>query len=66
MEENFLGWINVDGAHDDTRAYELYKTILKETAEEQINLGNSIDFWENVIETVNNVKQDFDHDFDNF
>lgn len=61
-QENFSGWINVDGSHNPKGLYGQYKVVLKEIADEQIALGNSIDHWQSVLDKVQNVGQDFSVD----
>ena len=47
-QNDFLGWIDVNGAHDFIGLYESYKIALPELADEQIALGNSVEYWEGV------------------
>ncbi|MEW4924444.1 alpha/beta hydrolase [Algibacter sp. 2305UL17-15] len=54
-QSDFLGWINVDGAHNPKDLYFEYITNFKRVATEQIEAENSVDFWEGVLELVNNV-----------
>lgn len=63
-QDDFLGWINVDGMHDPKDSYQEYKVELKKKAEEQIALGNSIKYWNDVITLVQNVAPTYnDEDF---
>lgn len=55
-QEMFAGWIDVDGAHDPKGLYENYKIVLKEIADNQITLGNSIDYWHSVLKLVVNTR----------
>ena len=55
----FLGWIEVCGGHNMFGGYELYKQLLPQTANEQIVLGNSVDFWQNIIDEVKNIGPDY-------
>ncbi|WP_158655075.1 alpha/beta fold hydrolase [Flavivirga eckloniae] len=56
-QSDFLGWIEVDGAHDPKGMYLEYISNFKRVASEQIEADNSIDFWEGVIDLANNVNQ---------
>lgn len=58
-QSDFLGWINVDGEHNPKGAYDLYKVAFKEMAEEQMALGNSVDYWQSVLDLVRNVGPNF-------
>lgn len=52
FQDIFSGWIEVDGAHN----FPLMKTAnietIKENAADQINLGNSINYWDNILDTL--------------
>lgn len=61
-QTEFLGWIDVDGYHDPIGTYEAYKTVLTNSANEQIALGNSIEYWENVLNQVQNIGSDYSTD----
>lgn len=54
-QENFLGWIDIAGAHSPKDLYDEYQLDLLEKANEQIALGNSIPHWEGVLELIQNV-----------
>lgn len=55
-EQNyFLGWINVNGSHDPKGLYFEYIRNFERVAAEQIELENSIVFWESVYEVLNEV-----------
>ena len=54
-QDEFLGWIEVCGGHNMFGLYEEYKKILPQTANEQIALGNSVDYWESVLDAVRNI-----------
>lgn len=54
-QKDFLGWIDVAGTHDPKGTYEEYKIVLKETANAQIALGNSIDYWQTILDLVQSV-----------
>lgn len=47
-QSDFLGWIDVNGAHDFIGLYESYQTVLPELANSQIALGNSMAYWEGI------------------
>lgn len=47
-EHDFLGWIEVAGAHNPSGIYFEYFLNHDRIANEQIALGNSIEYWENV------------------
>jgi len=51
-QEVFSGYIDVDGSHDPKGLYDSYKVVLKEMADEQIALGNSVDYWEDILDLV--------------
>ncbi|WP_109098454.1 alpha/beta fold hydrolase [Aquimarina sp. AU58] len=61
-QEDFLGWIDVDGAHDPKGSYNEYKIALKKMADEQIALENNIDYWKAVLDLVKNVGPDYNED----
>lgn len=54
-QRDFSGWIEVDGANNPEGLYDIYIETFTTTANEQIALGNSIDFWESALETVAQV-----------
>ncbi len=54
-QSDFAGWIEVDGANNPAGLYDLYKETFTNTANEQITLGNRVDFWESVLELVAEV-----------
>lgn len=54
-QEDFSGWIDVDGAHDPKGMYDEYKTTLNKIANEQIAVENSIDYWKSIIDLVQNT-----------
>lgn len=58
-QQDFSGWIFMDGVHDPKGAYAQYKVVLKAKAEEQIALGHSVDYWQDVIDLVEEVGDDF-------
>jgi len=51
-QSDFKGWIEVDGANNPAGLYNQYIETFTTTANEQIALGNSIEFWESVLEFV--------------
>lgn len=51
-QSDFSGWIEVDGANNPAGLYDLYIETFTTTATTQIALGNSVDFWESVLEDV--------------
>lgn len=54
-QERFKGWIEVDGGHDLKELYFENIRFFKEVAAEQIALNQSLDYWNNVLEKVNEV-----------
>lgn len=54
-QNEFLGWIEVDGAHNAKGMYFEYITEYERVATEQIALGNSINYWESVKSLVEEV-----------
>lgn len=63
-QEAFLGWIDVAGAHSPKSMYKEYQISLREKANEQIALGNSVPHWEGVLELIDNVGPSYsDEDF---
>ena len=60
FQENFKGWINVDGVFDMPNVMAWRVELLYEVADEQIALGNSIHEWEAIEETLGEI--DFDRD----
>lgn len=61
-QSEFKGWIEVDGAHNFAGLYDDYKMILPQTANEQIALGNSVDYWKNVIKEVQSISSNYSID----
>lgn len=59
---DFTAWIDVDGAHDPKGSYNNYKVVLKEMADTQIVLGNSVDYWQNVNTIVQSVGVEYNTD----
>lgn len=54
-QSDFLGWINVNGSHDPKGLYFEYIRNFNRVAAEQIELGNSITFWEFVYTVLDEV-----------
>ena len=55
----FLGWICVDGTHNSRDLYLEYIANFERVAAEQIELGNSVPFWESVNELILEVEPVF-------
>ncbi len=58
-QEDFLGWIDVDGAHNPKGMYNEYKTTFKKIADEQIALQNNVEYWKSVLDLIKNVGTDY-------
>ncbi|WP_394748198.1 alpha/beta fold hydrolase [Spongiimicrobium salis] len=54
-QSDFKGWIEVDGANNPAGLYDQYITTFTTTANTQIALGNSVTFWESILEFVAQV-----------
>lgn len=50
LQHNLKGWIEVDGAHDMPKLNVEAAKMFKEVSNEQIALGNSIDYWQETLE----------------
>lgn len=61
-QSDFLGWIDVDGAHNPKGAYSEYISNFRRVASEQIETDNDIEYWKNVIDLVNNVNPQYNKD----
>lgn len=61
-QEEFIGWIDVDGAHDPKGMYLEYITNHAKIANEQIVLDNSVDYWETVLQLVDSVSPTYNED----
>ena len=61
-QSDFLGWIDVDGAHNPKGSYSEYIANFRRVASEQIEAENDIDYWESVIDLVNNVNTQYNED----
>lgn len=60
-QSDFSGWINVDGSHDPKGEYNAYQARLNEIANEQIAIGNSVDYWTSVLDLVQNTAPQYNH-----
>ncbi|WP_350288487.1 alpha/beta hydrolase [uncultured Croceitalea sp.] len=56
-QSEFLGWINVDGSHNPKDLYFEYIRNFERVAAAQIELGNSVPFWESVYDELDTVDQ---------
>lgn len=63
-QSDFKGWIEVDGANNPAGLYDLYIETFTTTANTQIAMGNSVNFWEAVLELV--AKVDPSNNLDDF
>ena len=54
-QSDFKGWIDVDGAYNAAGLYDLYLETFPTFANTQIALGNSVEYWESVLEIVSQV-----------
>ena len=54
-QSDFMGWISVAGASNPSGLYDLYLETFATTANAQIAMGNSVGFWESVLELVARV-----------
>ena len=61
-QNEFLGWIDVDGAHNHAGLYDEYKIVLTQSANEQIALVNSVDYWQSVLSVVQSIGPDWSID----
>lgn len=61
-QNEFLGWIQVDGTHNPKDLYVEYLANFEQVADEQTGLGNSIAFWESVQQLIADVDTDFNRD----
>ena len=61
-QNEFLGWMQVDGTHNPKGMYSEYLSNFERVAAEQIMLGNSVSFWQETNELVNNVASEFNED----
>ena len=61
-QNEFLGWIEVDGVHDPKGMYLEYITNHAKIANEQIALGNSLDYWETVLQLVDSVSPTYNEE----
>ena len=61
-QSDFLGWIDVDGAHNTQGIYLEYINNFNRIASEQIEAENDINYWESVIDLVNTVDPEYNQD----
>lgn len=61
-QNDFLGWINVDGAHNPKGLYAEYISNFRRVAAEQIALENDEAYWNEVIELTNTVGAQYSMD----
>ena len=61
-QSEFLGWIAVDGTHNLIDMYPEYLANFERVAAAQIELGNSIPFWESVQDLLLDVAPTFNRD----
>lgn len=54
-QHDFLGWIQLDGTHSPRDLYSEYITNFERVAAEQIQIENSIPFWESVNDLLLDV-----------
>lgn len=54
-QNEFLGWIDVCGAHNHAGLFDAYQEVLTNSANEQIALGNSIEYWEHILAEVQSI-----------
>ncbi len=58
-QKDFVGWIDVDGAHNSKGMYNEYKTTFKKIADEQIALQNNVNYWKNTLNLIQNVSSTY-------
>jgi len=61
-QDEFVGWIDVNGGHNHAGLYKEYQVILAQSANDQIALGNSVEFWQDVLDVVQNIDTNFSVD----
>ncbi len=54
-QDFFKGWINLDGVHDWSQLYFNYIDNHQAISNEQIELGNRVDYWQSVLDKVKTV-----------
>ena len=54
----FRGWIEVDGAHDLPLVYSAGIRLFQTIGTQQIAAGNSVDFWQEILDSVNLMNPD--------
>lgn len=55
LQNEVKGWIEISGAHDFIKSDIESVKLFQELGAIEINAGNNIDFWNNVIERVNQI-----------
>ncbi len=58
-QSEFLGWIDIDGVHDWKGWYLEYRENFERVSVEQIELGNSVDYWKSVNDLLQDVSTTF-------
>ncbi len=61
-QSDFLGWIDVDGAHNTKAMYLEYIANFRRVAAEQIAMENNINYWESVIDFVDSIAPEYNID----
>ncbi|WP_400078720.1 alpha/beta fold hydrolase [Winogradskyella sp. R77965] len=61
-QSDFLGWIDVDGAHNPQGIYQEYISNFTNVALEQIEAENAINYWQSVLNLVNEVDPQYNLD----
>lgn len=61
-QSDFLGWIDVDGAHNPQGIYLEYIANFERVALEQIEAENDIEYWESVIDLINTVAPQYNQE----
>ena len=54
----FKGWIEVDGGHNLKGLFDVLLIRFPEIADEQISMGNSVDFWTDVKKQVDEISKE--------
>ncbi|EDP70833.1 hypothetical protein FBALC1_08738 [Flavobacteriales bacterium ALC-1] len=61
-QSDFLGWIDVDGAHNTQGMYLEYIANFNRVALEQIEAENDIAYWESVLNLINTIAPEYNLD----
>lgn len=61
-QNDFLGWINVDGSHNTKGLYSEYISNFRRVAAEQIEVENDVEYWNEVIDLTNTVDPQYNQD----